>query len=221
MDVDFIGELAGHDFKKAKRKPKKYEGAAIGTVIANCDLVMRGRVQVKLDSAPDLKPWASVVSPMAGSGYGFFIMPQVGDLVALMFNKGDINEPIVFGVLRKAIDLPQTKIPTEAITKRKIRTPVGHEIDFDDATQALTITSSSLQKVSMDLDAVELTAGLGAASIKLSTDGVVTITAATKIEFNAITIALNSTNVEINAAESATLNGGASCTIRGGMVNIN
>ncbi len=221
MKADFVGELAGHSFKVSKPKRQKFEGVAIGKVIANCDVAMRGRVQVHLDCAPDLDPWASVISPMAGSGHGFFVMPQIGDQVVVAFNYGDISEPYIVGVVRKATDLPQIAAPTEAMTKRKLRTPVGHEIDFDDATQALTITSSTKQKVSMNLEGVELTAGLGAASIQMTIGGAVTITAATSIELNAPTITLNGTVVEMKAASSAILNGGASCTVQGAVVKIN
>jgi uncharacterized protein involved in type VI secretion and phage assembly len=220
MSVDFIGELAGHSLTKPKRK-KRFEGIAIGKVVANCDSAMQGRVQVRLDSAPDLALWAGVISPMAGSGYGFFAPPQIGDQVVVVFNHGDLNEPYIVGVVRKATDLPQITLPTEAVTKRKLRTPVGHEIDFDDATQALTITSSSQQKVSMNLDSVELTAGLGAATIQMTTGGAITITGATSIELNAPTITLNGTVVEMKAVASATLNGGASCTVKGAVVSIN
>ena len=221
MKVDFVGEIAGQSLGSSKPKQKKLDGVAIGTVVANVDLAMRGRVQVHLDRAPDLQPWATVASPMAGSGYGFYAMPQIGDQVVVGFNEGDVSEPYVIGVVHKATDLPQILAPTEAITKRKMRTPAGHEIEFDDLTQALTITSSTQQKVSLTLDSVELSAGLGAASMTLTTTGAVTIASAASIELNAPTVTINGVNVEIKAAASATVNGGAACNVQGGMVRIN
>ena len=221
MKADFVGEFAGHSFMSKKPSRKKYDGVAIGKVVANCDLARQGRVLVRLDCAPEPAVWAALISPMAGPGYGFFAVPQIGDQVAVAFNNGDMNEPYVMGVVRKATDLPQILSPTEAVTKRKLRTPVGHEIDFDDATQALTITSSSQQKVSMDLDGVELTAGLGAASIRMTSTGAVTITGAISIELNAPTISLNGTVVEVKAASAAVLNGGAACTVKAALVTIN
>lgn len=220
MKADFVGEIAGHTFTKPKQK--KIDGVRIGEVITSCDTAMQGRVQLRLACAPDLTPWAAVASPMAGFGHGWFSMPQVGDQVVVAFADGDVTEPYIVGALWNSIKRPPIVLPTEAMNKRILRTPAGHQIEFDDATQALKITSSSLQEVNMDPSSVKLTAGLGAASIQISTDGSVSINAASHLELNATSIALNAkTNVDVNAGTAASLNGGSTCSIKGGTVAIN
>lgn len=222
MKADFVGELAGHSLTKQEPKEDgKKDGLEIAEVIANCDTALRSRVQVRLACAPGLDPWVPVSSPMAGINSGMYAMPQPGEQVLVGFRGGDVNDPYIVGSVHKTTDLPPVLSPTEAMTKRILRTPLGHEIEFDDATQALTITSSTKQKVRMGVDSVELSAGLGAASIEVRTDGTLSITGAVRIELNAPAISLNGATVDIKAATAASLNGGASCSVQGAIVRIN
>jgi phage baseplate assembly protein V len=222
MKVDFIGEIAGHRMTAPAGTPQKYDGVAIGTVINTLDSIMQGRVQLRMSIAPDLEPWASVASPMAGLGHGWYAMPQIGDQVVVAFNNGDLRQPYVIGAVWNATKRPPITLPSEAVNKRILRTPAGHQIEFDDATQALTVTSSTQQQVSLNMESVEVAAGLGAASIRVGTDGSVTISAATSIKLEATSISIQAAeSVEIQAGASTTLNGGASCKIKGALVEIN
>ena len=51
-------------------------------------------------------------------------MPQIGDEVLVGFNQGDVREPFVLGTLWNTIDRPPALLPTDAVTQRKIRTPL-------------------------------------------------------------------------------------------------
>jgi uncharacterized protein involved in type VI secretion and phage assembly len=218
MAADFIRDLAGQE----KESKKKYQGIAIATVININDTAMLGRIQIRLSSAPGLEPWASVASPMAGFAHGWYSMPQIGDQVIIAFNNGDINEPYVIGSLWNTIRRPPITLPSDSLNKRILRTPLGHMIEFDDIAQTLKITSTTQQKISMDPESVEIQAGLGAASIQVSTTGSIKINSTTSIELNAPKITINGASaVEVKAGTSATLTGGASCTIQGAMVKIN
>lgn len=201
---------------------RKVYGVTVATVTNNLDATMQGRVQIHLPWAPGLDPWARVAAPMAGLLHGTYFMPQIGQQVLVAFNNGDIGDPYILGALWNAIDRPPLLSPTDAVNKRFMRTPLGHEITFDDALQTLTITSTTQQKVVMDPTRVEVTAGLGAATIQATTAGTVSITAATSIDLTAPKVTINAaTSVDITGGASASLAGGSVCSITGGVVKIN
>lgn len=201
---------------------RKVYGVVVATVVNNVDSTMEGRVQIHLPWAPGLDPWARVAAPMAGLAHGAYFMPQIGQEVLVAFEGGDSAAPYVIGALWNTVDRPPILAPTEAVTRRVFRTPLGHQIDFDEVTQTLTITSTTLQKVTLDPARIELSAGLGAASVQVTTAGTVTINASASIELNAPNIAVNgAVAVTIRGGASATVDGGALCMVQGAMVKIN
>jgi uncharacterized protein involved in type VI secretion and phage assembly len=220
MSLDFVTEL-GAGGARRDRAPRR-AGITVATVVNNLDSTLQGRVQIRLPWATGLDPWAAVAAPMAGFGHGAYFMPQIGQQVLVAFNNGDIGEPYVIGALWNALERPPTLAPTDAVTKRLIRTPLGHEVRFDDATQTLTITSSTQQKVTLDPTGITLSAGLGAATVQVATDGAVRIVSSTGIELSAPRISIaGATSVDLTAGTSATVNGGGLCTVQAGLVKIN
>jgi uncharacterized protein involved in type VI secretion and phage assembly len=201
---------------------RKVHGVTVATVINNLDSTLEGRVQIHLPWAPGLDPWARVATPMAGLLHGAYLMPQLGQEVLVAFNNGDVGEPYVLGALWNTVDRPPLLAPTDAVNRRFLRTPLGHEIAFDDATQTLTITSTTQQKITLDPARIEMSAGLGAASVQVTSAGTVSITAATSIDLSAPSVTISgATAVTIQGGASATLNGGALCTVQGALVKIN
>lgn len=79
-------------------------GAYLGIVEAVNDPDQRNRVQVRLlhcdgigeQNAPI---WARVAVPFAGSQYGAFLLPHVGEEVLVTFVQGDSRFPVVVGSL--------------------------------------------------------------------------------------------------------------------------
>jgi uncharacterized protein involved in type VI secretion and phage assembly len=154
--------------------------------------------------------------------HGAYFMPQVGQEVLVAFNNGDVGDPYILGALWNAVDRPPVLAPTDAVNRRFIRTPLGHEIEFNEVTQTLTITSTTLQKITLDPARIELSAGLGAASVQVTSAGTITLTAAASIDLNAPSVTINgATSVTIQGGASAFLNGGALCTVQGALVKIN
>lgn len=108
-----------------------------------------GRVKVKL---PWLDPgveshWAPVVSVGAGNQRGWQVIPEVGDLVLVAFEQGDVRRPYVLGGLYNTRD----RLPTPAAQAlrggqtnvRVFRTRAGHVLSFDDAANRESITVQS------------------------------------------------------------------------------
>jgi len=204
---------------------QKIYGVALGMVLNNVDMTGEARVQVQLAWLPGYEPWARLCMLMAGMSRGTYFIPQIGDEVLVAFNHGDVREPFVLGTLWNTMDKPPTAVPTDAVTKRSIRTPLGHELEFDDALQTVTITTSTKQKLSMGPKEVELAAGTfpppTRASISLDVLGNVTIQAMKSLTLKAPDITIDGGMVTIKGKAGATLDGGADCTIKGLTVNIN
>jgi phage baseplate assembly protein V len=74
--------------------------------------------------------WAPIASPMAGSGRGLFMMPELEDEVLVAFQHGKFEHPIVIGFLWSEVDKPPSAEPRE----RMICSRNGHKIRLLDST---------------------------------------------------------------------------------------
>jgi hypothetical protein len=116
-------------------------------------------------------------------------------------------------------DRPPITIPTEFLTKRVIKTGVagglGHEVEFDDLLQSVTITTSTKQKIAIDPTAIEISTTGGSVSVKLDlTSQTLSIQAPLKIEMKAsqislegLTVDIKGTNINIQAAGPCSVTG--------------
>jgi phage baseplate assembly protein gpV len=200
---------------------RRVYGVVLAQVISNFDATGQGRVQLRLPWLPGVEPWARVAVFSAGSGHGAFFIPQSGDEVLVAFNHGDVEEPFVLGSLWNGQDTPPARGATDPVSKRIIRTPLGHELRFDDQEQTVTIETNTHQRVKLTPRQIELVAGDGAAKITLEASGRIVVQASTAIDLKAPRITLDGTTLELKASASAKLNGGTSCSIQAGLVKIN
>ena len=196
-------------------------GVGLGQVVDNLDTTGEGRVQVSLPWMPGIEPWCRVAVLASGNGTGTYFIPQTGDEVLVAFNQGDVTDAFVLGCLWNGQDKPPTQVASDAIDKRIIKTPGGHEITLDDLEQSIEIKSATGQKIAVDPNQIELNAGDGAAKIVLQTTGTISIQASTKIELKAQQVTVDGTTIDVKASASGTLDGGGSCTVKGGIVRIN
>lgn len=200
------------------KSERKIHGATIAVVINNIDLTGEARVQLMLPWMPGVTPWARLSSMMAGMGRGSFFVPMIGDEVLVAFNHGDVREPYVLGTLWNTMDRPPTLSPTDAMTKRKIRTPLGHELDFDEALQAVKLSSNTFSTVTLDPVKAEISTPSG--SVSISKDGDVTITATKTLILRAPTIEMKTGKLDILSGE-AELKAASTFVIKGATVAIN
>jgi uncharacterized protein involved in type VI secretion and phage assembly len=200
---------------------RRIYGVAVAEVISNLDATGLGRVQLRLPWLPGFEPWARVAVLMAGSSRGTYFIPQVGDEVLIAFNHGDVREPYVVGCLWNNSDRPPAQLTTDPVSKRIIRTPLGHEIEFDDLSQSITITSTTQQKITIDPAKIEVATAGDTASLSLDTAGNVTLQAALSLTLKATSISIEGSLVEIKSSASTTINGGPACNIQAALVKIN
>jgi uncharacterized protein involved in type VI secretion and phage assembly len=195
-------------------------------VTNNLDLLAEGRVQVRIPSLPALEPWARLSAVGGGSSRGFLWVPQINDEVLVAFNQNDQRDAYVLGGLWNALDRPPVTVPTDFLIKRVLKTGmvagVGHEIEFDDAQQSITITSSTQQKITIDPLKIELTNLAGTVKLTLdNTQQAISIEAVASIELKAAQIKLQAVNIDIEGTAATNVKSSGLCNITGSLVKIN
>lgn len=197
-----------------------------GVVLSNFDCLAQGKVLVRIPSL-DREVWARVSSTGAGSSRGVMYIPQPDDEVLVALNYGDPNDSFIVGGTWNNQDRTPAPSPTDLLTKRVIKTGmadgVGHEVEFDDALQSITITSSTKQKITIDPIKIELSNLAGTVKITLdNTTQTVTIEAAKSIELKALAnIKLQAATIDIEGTVSTNVKSVGPCNITGLPVKIN
>src|SRR3972149_5375146 len=83
----------------------KFPGIYRATVMDNNDPLKYGRIKAKIypmlsEVSTENLPWCVPMYPIfegAGNGIGYFAIPDVGTNVFIMFEQGDINQPVYMG----------------------------------------------------------------------------------------------------------------------------
>lgn len=198
---------------------------APGTVKNNTDLIGEGRIQVKIPTRPSFEPWARLPSIGGASGRGFMWVPQLEDEVLVAFAENDTSSAYILGGLWSSMKSPPLSLPSDTLSKRVIKTglteELGHEMEFDDAKQSITITTSTDQKISMDPQSIELTNLAGTVSIKLDNDEQkISITAVNEIELSSLKITMTAPTIDMSGADvSITATG--PCAVKGLPIQLN
>jgi len=127
----------------------RYSGVVMGTVKSAPDEL--GRVQVQLpwlsESMGDY-PWAAVATPLTGGDRGMYFMPELGDEVAVAFEQGSFEHPIIVGFLWNGAQQPPETDPKN----RVIVTPGGHTLRFEDGdnSKKIIIRSNGRHEIILD-----------------------------------------------------------------------
>jgi phage baseplate assembly protein gpV len=203
-------------------------GIAPGIVKSNFNVFSEARIQVHIPAFPDIDPWARVVGIGGGDSRGFLWVPQIDDEVLVAFNKNDHRDAYVIGGLWSTINRPPATNPADFLTKRIIQTgmedsPVGHSIEFDDALQSVTITTSTNQTITMDPTQIQLSALEGALTITMSETGIDIECAAGDISLSAPagTISLDALSVEIQGDTSVDISSDGIVSVEGNLITLN
>ena len=94
-------------------------------------------------------------------------------------------------------------------------------MEFDDAMQSITITSSTKQKLTIDPLKIELTNTAGTLTIKMDNSSqTISIQAAAKLELKAMQISIEGVQVDVKGT-TINVQAGGPCSIQGLPVQIN
>ena len=140
---DIIEDVSRKKMEKTDTGDSRIMGIMLGKVVKNYDENMPGRVSVILlsreqgegdgDEADNTRLlWARVVMPSSGSTWGHYFIPEVGDLVLVAFEEGNIERAYVIGCIPKTNDKILTGSRDEKNKYKKIVTNNGNSIIFED-----------------------------------------------------------------------------------------
>lgn len=91
-------------------------------------------VHIEDDEARAHSYWARMATLMAGKKRGTFVIPEVGDEVLVAFEHGQIDRPVVIGMLWNSEDTPPEQMDADGKNDiRAIHTRSGHKIVFNDS----------------------------------------------------------------------------------------
>ena len=165
-------------------KMHKWAGIVPARVVANDDPAKLGRVKVQFYWQEESETlWTRTMTPHAGSGRGFYFLPEVGDEVIVAFGDGDPERPAVVGSVWNGVD----KAPTEDFWGgefkdndcKRIVTKSGHRVQLVDKKGKETISLATPKHIKIAM--IENSNENGRATMMLHCDGDIFINAGGRI----------------------------------------
>ncbi|MCR5748239.1 MAG: phage baseplate assembly protein V [Lachnospiraceae bacterium] len=143
---DIIEDVSRKQVEKTETGDSRIMGIMLGKVVKNYDKNMPGRVSVILLSREQGEGegeeadnsrllWARVVMHSSGSSWGHYFIPEIGDLVLVAFEQGNIERAYVIGCIAKTKDKILTTSINEKNQYKKIVTRNGNSIIFEDINE--------------------------------------------------------------------------------------
>jgi len=211
-------------------------GVYYGVVTQNKDEENKARIKIRLPwldhGDTDQTHWAVLAAPMAGPKMGWYTLPDVDDVVAVMFIAGDICHPVVLGGVWSSKDKPPEEGGDGKNDFRGYRSRSGGRVVMDDSSKGKVYFSDKTDKNVVVVGSFEkggsgnnakaapepaaVNGPAGKSGVCIATeDGEMNITAKGKLKVTGMHIEITSKteHVEIKAK--------ADCTFEGGMGNLN
>jgi uncharacterized protein involved in type VI secretion and phage assembly len=126
-------------------------GLHYGVVTQNKDPDNLDRVKVKfpwLDGGDtDQSHWAQLLTPMEGKKFGWYTLPDIDDVVAVMFVGGDIAQPVIVGGVWSKPDFPPEPNEDGKNNFRGYRSRSGHRLILDDTKKTKVVFADKTTKL--------------------------------------------------------------------------
>lgn len=176
---DLLTWVRGHFFGKYR-----------GTVSDNADPTNRGRLKVKVPSVLGaVESWAMPCVPYAGTGVGFYSLPEQGTGVWVEFEAGDPSYPIWSGCFWADNELPD---PGGAPIKIWKTGKLTLRMDDNADEMKLQTTSNSIVTLAADVKSES-----GGATHTVGSGGVVSEAGSGKVEVGASGVNVNNGAMEV------------------------
>jgi uncharacterized protein involved in type VI secretion and phage assembly len=211
-----------------------HPGLAVG-VVTNIDQ-STGRVKVRYPglSSNYETGWARVVAIGGGASRGGVFIPEVNDEVLVAFEGGDPRQPVVIGGLYGAkATFPTTTIADGTVQSRGLTSRLGHGVQMLDGTalakQAIELSLAGGQHVmhmGKDKMTVTVPSGYefsitaGESSIKIGTDGGITISAPKITLTGQEEVQASAAQISLSADSQLSMEGQGQASLKGAMVQI-
>jgi uncharacterized protein involved in type VI secretion and phage assembly len=125
-------------------------GLYYGIVVQNKDPDNLDRVKVRLPwldgGETDQSHWAQLLTPMEGKKFGWYALPDIDDVVAVMFIAGDMSQPIVLGGIWSKTDSSPEPNQDGANNFRGYRSRCGHRLIIDDSKKPKLVIADKTTK---------------------------------------------------------------------------
>lgn len=125
-------------------------GLHYGIVCQNKDPEKLERVKIRLPwldgGDVDQMHWAQLATPMEGSKFGWYTLPDIDDVVLVMFLGGDINQPVVLGGVWSSKDFSPEPNEDGANNFRGYRSRSGHRLILDDSAKTKVVVADKTTK---------------------------------------------------------------------------
>jgi len=125
-------------------------GLHYGVVCQNKDPDKLDRIKVRLPwldgGDQDQTHWAQLMTPMEGNKFGWYVLPDIDDVVVVMFIGGDVSQPVILGgVWSKPDSSPE---PNEDGKNhfRGYRSRAGHRLILDDSAKSKVVFADKTAK---------------------------------------------------------------------------
>jgi phage baseplate assembly protein gpV len=128
----------------ARRRRVATAATALGTVTRVDDPQRLGRIKVALPAYGNVETdWLGVLFPGAGPNKGLMCLPDVQDLVLVIFGSEDPSQGIVLGGLYGARGAPDSGVEDAATRRYTLLTAGGLRIRLDDKQQIVRLEDST------------------------------------------------------------------------------
>lgn len=207
-------------------------GLHYGIVCQNKDPDNLNRIKVRfpwLDNGDtDQSHWAQLLTPMEGKKFGWYTVPDIDDVVAVVFIAGDINQPVIMGGVWSTPDPSPEPNEDGANNFRGYRSRTGHRLVFDDSkggtklwfadkTTKLQVGIGKFAKdgAGPNVCAVWKPPMAGDSGISVSSmEGKMEITAKTKLSIKGQNVKINAkTTIDIKAGSDLKMEGTSSAKL--------
>ncbi len=201
-------------------------GLVEALVVDNVDPEKLGRVRVKFPTLPDAPEsfWARLVMPMAGRERGWMTIPEIDDEVLVSFVNGSHDDAIVVGSLYNGVDTPPYANEDGENNLRVFQSRSGHRLTFDD-----TKGDERIELISHN-EEIRIIWDAKAKVISVYSGKDIIVEAKETLSWKCkdfIVDASNSvsvkagTTMELKAGSKATVDGGGSLVLTGGVTKLN
>ncbi len=125
-------------------------GLHYGVVCQNKDPENLDRVKIRLPwldkGDVDQTHWAQLLTPMEGKKFGWYALPDVDDVVVVMFMGGDVCQPVVLGGIWSKPDFSPEPNEDGKNNFRGYRSRSGHRLILDDTDKTKVVFADKTTK---------------------------------------------------------------------------
>ena len=124
--------------------------AYYGIVTQNKDPDNLNRIKVRLpwldQGETDQTHWAQLMTPMEGDKFGWYTLPDIDDVVIVMFIDGDSAQPIIVGGIWSKVDNSPEPNEDGKNNFRGYRSRSGHRLILDDSGKNKVVLADKTAK---------------------------------------------------------------------------